>query len=198
MRPVQGRLVFASASPQRLELLRQIGIQPDEAVPANIDESVFSGELPRAAARRLAAAKRDYVAAQNEDSYVLAVHTLVACGRRVLRKAEDEETARHHLAMLSGRRHRVWTGLALRAPNGASCERQIGTVVAVKRLTAAEQEWYCASGEWRGKDGAYGIQGRFAAFVKSINGSHSNAAGLPLSQTAALLSGLGYPVISSF
>ncbi len=186
------RLILASASPRRLELLRQIGVVPDAVVPALVDESVRPRELPRAHAARLAAAKAQAVAARFPDDFVLAADTVVACGRRILPKALDAAAARACLGLLSGRRHRVIGGVVLMAPGGRSAVRLVTTTVAMKRLTSDEIAAYLASGEWHDKAGGYAIQGRAAAFVRHLGGSYSNVVGLPLYETAALLSGLGY------
>ncbi len=187
-------LVLASASPRRLELLRRIGIEPDRIAPADIDETPGSGELPRGLAARLAGEKCAAAAERFPDSYVLAADTVVACGRRVLGKPRDAGEARRFLASLSGRRHRVWGGIAVRAPDGRAAARTVMTHVAFKRLEAREIESYLASGEWQGKAGAYAIQGRAGAFVKAIAGSYPNVVGLSLYETRSLLAGLGYPV----
>ena len=185
-------LVLASASPRRLALLRQIGIEPDAVDPAEIDETPLKGELPRAHVQRLAQAKASAVAARQSGAFVLAADTVVALGRRILPKAEDEATARRCLERLSGRRHRVLGAVVLVAPEGRTAARLVTTAVRLKRLTGPEIERYLESGEWQGKAGGYAIQGRAAAFVPAINGSYSNVVGLPLAETAALLSGLGY------
>ncbi len=184
-------LVLASASPRRLELLHQIGIAPAAIDPADLDETPHKGELPRDHAERLAAAKAEAVAGRHGGAFVLAADTVVALGRRILPKAEDEATARRCLALLVGRRHRVLGGVTVIAPDGRRAQRLVTTVVKVKPLTAGEIDRYLASGEWRGKAGGYAIQGRAAAFVPWINGSYSNVVGLPLAETAALLTGLG-------
>jgi len=189
------RLVLASTSVRRLELLRQIGVEPDGITAPDVDETVKPGELARDVVRRLAAAKRESVAVRVSNAVVLAADTVVTCGRRILQKADDEATARRYLEFLSGRRHRVLTGVAVCSPDGDARERVVSTVVTVKRLSAAEVAWYLDSGEWQGKAGGYAIQGRFAALVKSVNGSYSNVIGLPLAETAALLEGLGYAVM---
>lgn len=186
------KLVLASASPRRLELLRQVGIEPAQVDPAEIDEHPRRGELPPALARRLAAEKARAVARRHPDAFVLAADTVVACGRRVLPKAEDRADAARCLALLSGRRHRVLGGVALVAPGGRLVERLVVTAVAFKRLDEAERQAYLASGEWRGKAGGYAIQGRAALFVRQIVGSYSNVVGLPLFETAQMLRGLGY------
>jgi septum formation protein len=184
-------LILASASPRRRDLLAQIGVTPDRIVAAGVDESVLSGETPRAHAARLAAEKAEAIAAANRGSLVLAADTVVACGRRILPKAEDEATARACLALLSGRAHRVYTGVGLAGPNDERRIDVVETRVKVKRLSAGEIDAYIDSGEWRGKAGGYAIQGAFAAFVIAIIGSYSNVVGLPLYETANLLGGAG-------
>ncbi len=172
--------------------MRQIGVVPDAIVPADVDETPRPRELPTDLARRLAAAKAAAVAAQHPEAFVLGADTVVACGRRVLAKAEDATEARRCLSLLSGRRHRVLGGIAVAAPDGRLVGRLVVTAVAFKRLEPAEIEAYLASGEWHGKAGGYAIQGRAAAFVRWLAGSYSNVVGLPLFETAALLKGLGY------
>jgi septum formation protein len=186
------RLVLASASPRRLDLLRQIGLAPDAVDPADIDETVLKGELPVAHARRLAAAKLAVVAPRHPGAYVLAADTVVACGRRILPKAEDAATARRCLELLSGRRHRVLGAVEVQGPDGRRLRRMVVTAVVVKRLSAAEIDAYVAGAEWHGKAGGYAIQGLAAAFIPAISGSYSNVVGLPLAETWAMLQGLGY------
>ena len=185
-------LVLASASPRRVELLRQIGIAPDEIAPSDVDERPGARERPADHARRLAEAKADQVAPLHEGSFVLAADTVVALGRRILPKPADEAAARHSLKLLSGRRHRVLGAVVLVAPDGRRARRLVTTVVRFKRLAPHEIEAYLASGEWQDKAGGYAIQGRAASFVPAVNGSYSNVVGLPLAETAALLHGLGY------
>ena len=194
--PVRGgaRLVLVSASPRRLALLRQAGVAPDAVVPAELDEAPRPRELPVDYARRMAREKAAAVAPEHTDSFLLAADTVVALGRRILPKAEDEATARDCLRRLSGRRHRVLGAVVVVAPGGRRAERLVATTVSFKRLTAAEIAAYVASGEWQGKAGGYGIQGRAAAFVPRINGSYPNVVGLPLAEALALLTGLGYAV----
>ena len=180
-------LVLASASPRRLDLLRQVGLEPAEIDPADIDESPGAGELPRAYAVRMARAKLAAVACRHRGAIVLAADSVVACGRRILPKAETEAEARACLALLSGRRHRVLGGLAVGRPDGTVRTRLVETVVRFKRLEAAEIDDYLQSGEWRGKAGGYAIQGRAARFVAFISGSYSNVVGLPLFETVGLL-----------
>jgi len=186
-------LILASASPRRLELLRQVGIEPATVAPAAIDEAPRARELPAHYARRMAREKAEAMASDHADAFVLGADTVVALGRRILPKAEDEAAARACLERLSGRRHRVLGGLAVIAPDGRRAERLVATVVTFKRLEAREIAAYLASGEWRGKAGGYAIQGRAAAFIPRINGSYPNVVGLPLTETLALLTGLGYP-----
>ncbi len=186
-------LVLASASPRRLDLLRQVGLPPDRVVPADLDESPLPRELPAGHAERLACAKAAAIAAGQPGAFVLAADTVVACGRRILPKAETETQARQCLTLLSGRRHRVHGGVCVIAPNGRAVSRVVPTVVTFKRLTPDEIERYLAGGEWHGKAGGYAIQGRAALFVRMIIGSYSNIVGLPLYETAALLRGSGYP-----
>jgi len=186
------RLVLASASPRRLELLARIGIEPALIVPAEVDETPLKGELPRAHAERLAREKAEAVAALHPQALVLAADTVVACGRRILPKAETEAEARACLALLSGRAHRVWTAIHLKTPERESA-RAVETRVAFKRLSHVEIEGYIACGEWQGKAGGYAIQGRAAIFVRSLIGSHSAVIGLALHETANLLTGAGYP-----
>ena len=194
MCPIAGRppLVLASASPRRLQLLAQIGIVPDRVDPADIDEAPRRDELPPNLAERLAREKASAVAARHPGAFVLAADTVVACGRRILPKAEDVATARRCLDLLSGRRHRVHGGVALVTPEGRVASRAVRTMVAFKRLSEAELEAYLAAGEWDGKAGGYAIQGRAAAFVEAVNGSYPNVVGLPLFETARLLEGLGW------
>ena len=183
------RLILASASPRRLDLLAQIGVVPDAVEAADIDETPVAGELPRQNAARLARAKAQAIADRNPGALVIGADTVVACGRRILPKAEDEKTALQCLELLSGRRHRVYGGVAVILPDGSLRSRLVETRVRFKRLTSQEMAAYLQSGEWRGKAGGYAIQGRAAVFVANINGSYSNIVGLPLYETAALLSG---------
>ncbi len=186
------RLILASASQRRVALLRQIGVVPDAITPAEIDESPRKNERPRDMAQRLAIAKARSVWDRCPDAIVLAADTVVACGRRVLPKPAGEREARAFLSLLSGRRHRVYGGVAVVSPDGRTRARLVVSAVAFKRLSEPELERYIASGEWRGKAGAYAIQGRAAAFVRWLSGSYSNIVGLPLYETSALLSGAGF------
>ncbi|MEA3016049.1 MAG: nucleoside triphosphate pyrophosphatase [Sphingomonadales bacterium] len=186
------RLVLASASPRRLELLARIGVVPDEVAPAEIDETPLVGELPADYARRMAALKAAAVA--RPGALVLAADTVVAAGRRILPKAEGEETAAAALALLSGRRHRVLSAVTLVDAAGQARHRLSTSIVAFKRLAPDEVAAYLDSGEWRGKAGGYAIQGRAEALVRMISGSHSGIVGLPLYETRALLRAAGYPL----
>ena len=184
--------ILASASPRRVELLRQISIVPDHILPAEIEETPLKNEQPRELVVRLAVAKAAAIAKDYPDAYVLAADTVVACGRRILPKAETTDDARALLEMLSGRRHRVISGVFIFAPAGASSARAVETAVTFKRLSSAELDNYLASDEWRDKAGAYAIQGLAARFVCSLNGSYSNVVGLPVYETSPMLSGLGF------
>ena len=188
------RLVLASASPRRLDLLARIGVVPDAVVPADVDESVPRGELPRDHALRLAREKASAVAALEPGSLVLAADTVVAVGRRILPKVEDEATLRACMALLSGRRHRVLTGVVLAVPGRGIRERLVETTIAMKRLSDEEIDHYAAHGEWRGKAGGYALQGYGEVYVRRIAGSYSNVVGLPLAETRVLLKSAGYPI----
>jgi septum formation protein len=183
-------LVLASASPRRRDLLAQIGLTPDRIAAPDIDETPRRDELPRLYAQRMAREKNAAITVP--DAFVLAADTVVAVGRRILPKAETLEQARACLALISGRRHHVLTCVVLRAPDGRLAERVCDSAVTFARLTQAQIEAYLASGEWHGKAGGYAIQGRAAAHIRMLGGSHSNVVGLPLFETAQLLRGLGY------
>jgi septum formation protein len=187
------RLILASASPRRLELLARIGVVPDAVDPADIDESALSGEVPRLHVTRLAAEKAAAVAARHPDALVLAADTVVAVGRRILPKTEDKAATRACLTLMSGRRHRVLTAVTVISGDVAR-HRLSTTIVAFKPLTEREIDAYLESGEWRGKAGGYAIQGRAEAFVRFLSGSHSGVVGLPLFETRALLLNAGVPL----
>ncbi len=182
-------LILASASPRRRDLLAQIGIVPDEIFPTEIDETPLRLEVPREHAVRLA---REKALACPREGFVLAADTVVGVGRRILPKTEDAASAQMCLRLVSGRAHQVITAIAVRAPDGRLAERAVMTRVRMKRLTDREIADYVASGEWQGKAGGYGIQGRAGAFILSLNGSYTAVVGLPLYETQALLTGLGY------
>lgn len=185
------RLVLASASPRRLALLAQIGMVPAAVVAADLDEAILPGELPGAYVTRLAEAKARAVAMQHYDALVLGADTAVACGRRILPKAEDERTAAACLRLLSGRSHRVHSAIAVIAPGGTLRQRLVTSRVTFKHLDEQETRIYLASGEWQGKAGGYAIQGLAAAFISDLKGSYSAVVGLPLFETSQILRGLG-------
>lgn len=185
-------LLLASGSPRRLDLLRSIGIEPDRVVATELDETPLRRELPRQLALRLAERKAEAARDIAAGCYVLAADTVVACGRRILPKAETEKEARYCLDLLAGRRHRVHTGVCVIAPSGKRASRLVTTMVRFARLSARERDHYLALGEWRGKAGGYAIQGAAAAFIPAINGSWPNVVGLPLVETLRLLEGLGW------
>jgi septum formation protein len=186
------RLILGSASPRRRALLAQIGVVPDEVRAAEIDETPRKGELPRPYVERLAREKASAIAA-GPDVLILSADTTVAVGRRILGKPDSEAEAVKFLLLLSGRRHRVTTAVWLALADRV-WSRTVETRVKVKRLSDAEVSAYIRSGEWRGKAGGYAIQGLAGAFIPEIHGSYTNVVGLPLTETAALLQGAGYPV----
>lgn len=188
--------VLASASPRRRDLLAQMGIIPTKIHPADLDETPHQGELPRVYAERLAIEKAQAVQDQFAGSVILAADTVVAVGRRILPKTEDETSARECLELLSGRAHKVLTAIAVIAADGSLSRRVVVTRVKMKRLTEEEISVYLASGEWNGKAGGYGIQGMASAFISDLSGSYSAVVGLPLFETRNLLMGAGYPVLT--
>jgi len=194
------KLVLASGSPRRLALLNQAGIEPDSLMPADVDEIPHKSELPRALATRLAREKAEaaLAAIKRDDelrgAYVLAADTVVAVGRRILPKAEVLDEAAQCLRLLSGRAHRVYTGICLVTPKEAFRQRLVESRVRFKRLSAEDLDAYLAAGEWRGKAGGYAIQGLAGSFVVKIVGSYTNVVGLPLYETLNLLGGEGYPI----
>jgi len=195
------KLVLASGSPRRLALLDQAGIQPDSLEPADIDETPERGELPRTLAIRLAREKaakvQERVRAQDDmkDSYILAADTVVALGRRILPKPELLEEAGSCLRLLSGRTHRVYSGICLVTPKDSVKTRLVETRVRFKRLSGQEIDSYLASGEWRNKAGGYAIQGLAGSFAVKLVGSYTNVVGLPLYEATAMLAGEGFPVL---
>ena len=194
------KLVLASASPRRLALLQQAGIEPDALLPADVDEMPLRSESPREVAKRLARSKAEVArrTARNReefrDSYILSADTIVVVGRRILPKAEVLDEAAACLRLLSGRTHRVYTSICVVTPKDAVRERFVETRVRFKRLSRDELERYLASGEWRGKAGGYAIQGLAGTFVVKLIGSYTNVVGLPLYETISLLDGEGFPV----
>lgn len=187
-------LILASQSPRRLSLLAQIGVTPDAVSPADINEDPIDGEVPRDHALRLAQEKAAKVAGDNPDNVVLAADTVVGVGRRILPKAETVEQAKYSLELLSGRGHRVFTGVAVIKADGDMLSRVVETRLTMKRLAPPELKSYLESEEWKGKAGGYGIQGMAEAYISKIIGSYSNVVGLPLFETRNLLLGAGYPV----
>jgi septum formation protein len=185
-------LVLASASPRRLDLLRQIGLEPSAIDPPEIDETPHPRELPAHYAQRMALAKAEIVADRHQDSFVVAADTVVAVGRRILPKADDPAMALQCLTLLSGRRHRVYGAVSVHAPGGAKRLRLVRTDVAFKRLSKTELADYLALGEWRGKAGGYAIQGYAAIFVRQLIGSYSNVVGLSLHDLAMALDSTGF------
>lgn len=186
------KLILASASPRRKSLLAQIGIVPDDIIAADIDETPAKEELPRPHAGRLATEKARAIAALNADAFILAADTVVGVGRRILPKAEDEESAKYCLGLLSGRSHRVYTGVCLISPDGTVRSKTVETRLKMKRLSPVELKTYLDSGEWDGKAGGYGIQGLAEAYISQIIGSYSNVVGLPVYETRNMLMGAGY------
>jgi septum formation protein len=194
------KLVLASGSPRRLALLNQAGIEPDQLLPSDVDEIPTKGELPRAYATRLARAKGEAAleAVRRSDelrgSFIVAADTVVAVGRRILPKAELLDEAAQCLRLLSGRNHRVYSGVCVVTPKESFRQRLVETRVRFKRLAQNDLEAYLASGEWRGKAGGYAIQGLAGCFVVKLVGSYTNVVGLPIYETIGLLAGEGYPV----
>ena len=185
-------LILASASARRRELLARLGIEPARVAAPDIDEAPRPGERPRDYAVRMAREKAQ--AAASSAEHVLAGDTVVALGRRILPKTEDEATARRCLELMSGRRHRVLSAVALRSPDGGLRERLSETVVRFKGLSDKEIRDYLSAGEWRGKAGGYAIQGSAEGLISWISGSHSGVVGLPLFETRALLKSAGFPI----
>ncbi len=192
MKNRDAKLILASASPRRKELLAQVGIIPDQIDPADIDETPHKADTPRDYVARLAAGKAEAVAARHEGAYVLAADTTVVVGRRILEKPPDEKQARQFLELMSGRRHRVISGICLMTPDGETIKRTPETIVQFKRLSRKEIAFYVASGEWEGAAGGYKIQGHAEAFIKFLRGSYSNVVGLSLYDTMPMLNGAGY------
>lgn len=185
------RLILASASPRRLDLLARIGVVPNAVDPADLDETPHKAELPRNYVQRIACEKAENIAARHPGAVILAADTVVAVGRRILPKAEDGATAQSCLELLSGRRHQVLTAVTMIDAQGTARHRLSITTLAFKRLSAAEIAAYIASNEWQGKAGGYAIQGHAEAFVRFLSGSHSGVIGLPLFETRALLVSAG-------
>ncbi len=201
---IRPELILASASPRRLALLNQIGVEPDHLLAADVDETPEKGELPRKLATRLAEVKaitvrnKANLAGYSKNSLVLAADTVVSVGRRILPKAETMEEARYCLELLSGRSHRVYTALCLLSPSDVVKRRLVETRIRFKRLSSAELEAYLVSAEWRGKAGGYAIQGIAGSFVVKLNGSYHGVMGLPLYETMSLLASNRYPITQNW
>lgn len=198
------KLILASGSPRRLDLLKQIGIEPDRLMPMDLDETPKRAEHPRSLARRLSGEK---AAAAHEvlrhepasaGAFILAADTVVAVGRRILGKAEFAEDARAALHLLSGRSHWVYTGVCIVTPSGQHRQKVVETKVRFKRLSRQEIDTYVASNQWHGKAGAYGIQGIAGVFVQKMSGSYTNVVGLPLFETAQMLAGEGFDTMNGW
>lgn len=201
---VPQKLVLASASPRRIELLQQAGIEPDRLLPAELDETPLRAEHPRSLAKRLSRSKAETALEMLKkegaptDAFILAADTVVSVGRRILPKAEVSDEAAYCLRLLSGRSHRVYTGVCMINPAGKVRQRLVETRVRFKRLSSEELEAYLASGEWRGKAGGYAVQGLAGSFVVKIVGSYTNIVGLPLQETIGLLAADGYKVLANW
>lgn len=189
---MRNKLILASASPRRRDLLKQIGITPDQIFPSSINETPRSGELPRDLALRLSIEKAEAAGKIHKECFILAADTLVACGRRILPKAETREEVEQCLKLLSGRRHHVYGGICITNPQGKTITRVVDTVVQFKTLTKKEIAQYLDSGEGIGKAGGYAIQGLAGGYIKSIRGSYSNVVGLSVYDTMNMLDGAGY------
>jgi len=196
----RSKLILASGSPRRLSLINQVGITPDHLLPADVDEIPLKGELPRACANRLARVKAETALAnvrrdeELKGAYILAADTVVAVGRRILPKAELVDEANQCLRLLSGRNHKVYTGVCLVTPKEGFRQRMVETRVRFKRLSEQDLDTYLASGQWRGKAGGYAAQGIAGSFIVKLVGSYTNVVGLPLYETVTLLAGEGFPI----
>lgn len=184
------KLILASASPQRKELLGNIGIVPDEIIPADIDETPHKAEKPRDYVKRVALEKAQAIAADHPDALVLAADTIAAVGTRIIGKAADEAAARKDLQLMAGRKHRVFSGVCLIKDSKAQ-QKVVETVVRFKRLTDAELDWYLAQGEWKGRSGSFTLMGKASGFIEYIQGSHTNVIGLPLCEVRNMLLSAG-------
>lgn len=182
-------IILASASPRRVDLLRQIGITPAQIIPADIDETSIKGEHPRDLALRLALGKAQAIAKDNPNTFILAADTVVACGRRILPKAETQQQARDCLNLLSGRRHHVYGGICIITDSGKEITRLCDTIVKFKPLTDHDINTYINTGEWEGKAGGYAIQGFAASYISFMQGSYSNVVGLSLYDIMQILRG---------
>lgn len=186
------KLILASASPRRLELLEQVGITPDEIIPADIDETAHKKELPRDYVARIATEKAEEIYKNHKGAIILSADTIVAVGRRILQKAEDEAQAREYYKLMSGRRHKVMTAVVVVDPKGKITSRVVTSVVKFKKLSQQDVNNYIATNDWKDKAGAYGIQSYAGSFISFLSGSYTCIVGLPLYQTVSLLKGVGY------
>ena len=186
------QLILASASHRRLELMSQIGIKPDKISPSEINETPIKNEMPGPLALRLAKEKATKIACSNSNCFIIGADTVVGVGRGIVGKPESISAAKRYLELLSGRRHRVYGGICILAPNGIKLERLVKTIVKFKRLSSNEIEMYLSTGEWQDKSGGYAIQGCAASFIPWINGSYTNVVGLDVSALKDMLTGLGY------
>ncbi len=189
---MEQKLLLASASKGRLGLLKSAGLEPDKVAPMDVDETPLKGEKPHELVVRLAEIKAKAAAEKFPEHFVIAADTVGAVGTRILGKAADEEEARKVFKLMSGRRHKVHSGVCIMSPAGQSSSKLVSTTVKLKRLTLTEIDWYLASGEWEGKSGCYSIQEKGSLFMETINGSYSGVIGLPLCETLKMLIGLGY------
>lgn len=186
------KLILASASPARKELLARINIIPDAIIPADIDETPHKHELPKDYVARVSLAKAQKIAEAHNDAVILAADTIGAVGRRIIGKAHSDEEAKEIVTLLSGRRHRVYTGVAIIAPDGGIKQKTVLTMVKVRRMSEQEIDGYVASKAWEGKSGCYSLMGEGAAFIESINGSYTSVIGLPLAEVSRLLPATAY------
>jgi len=186
------QLILASASPRRLELMSQIGIKPDKISPSKINEKPIRNEMPGTLALRLANQKATEIASCNTNCFIIGADTVVSVGKRIVGKPADISDAKRHLELLSGRRHKVYGGICILAPNGIRSERLIKTIVKFKRLSSSEIDMYLSTGEWQDKAGGYAIQGHAGSFIPWINGSYTNVVGLDVLSVKGMLTGLGY------
>lgn len=185
------KLILASSSPQRINLLKQVEITPEKIIPADIDETPKKGELPRDYVKRIALEKAEKVFSNNRDYYVLAADTIAALGTRIIGKAENEAEARKFVKLISGRRHKVLSGVCIISSDGKKRIKIVSTIVKFRLMTNEEIENYLGTNEWVGKSGCFAIQGRAGEFIEWINGSFSNVIGLPLYETCQMLKSAG-------
>ena len=185
------KLILASSSESRLKLISQIGYVPDEIISPDINETPFKKEKPLEYAERMALGKAREVAKYNKNAFIVAADTFGYHGNKIIGKAANEAEAREMITRLSGKKHRVYTGLAVIAPDGTERVKRIVSKVKTKRLSAQEIDEYIATNEWVGKSCCYSLSGAAAAFIIEIQGSYSSIIGLPLYETKNLLTGLG-------